>query len=380
MSDESGREPVEPFEAFEKREVERLKAELAANGRLSPGSRRRLLALARIKELAPSAPRRRRWVPAILFLFTLAGATLLFFTRVPSTAIDLDAEVSEIAFSTTSEHELTLPSQLRELVVAGASEIDTGSLFVPPQCHPTATGLRSVRLKAIGTPGVRSSIGLSGLVVPAASKVAVIHAGRNYRYQWTVLPPTGASPDTPTEVATITTSGSVHIEAGPCRADVSEPSPTPIGVYPPSNGRLDLDVEPSEDSLPSDLNMPIKQLSLFRLANGQAVRPLSTVLLGTVYFDSIPGKERRLRAGERLTFSDSQGTLHILNPLKDRLHVRFTGRVSDIYAGETQGQVSEMPTWFEWLIATHALPVLVGGSLYVFGLILALARWWGIHV
>jgi hypothetical protein len=105
-------------------------------------------------------------------------------------------------------------------------------------------------------------------------------------------------------------------------------------------------------------------------------RPLSNILSGKLYLDSVGGASRDLRAGEHLAVADASGLLNILSPGERQLDIRFTGRVGGLDIGAGESRRSIMPTWFEWLTANHGLSALWAAGLYSFGLVLAVYRWW----
>jgi hypothetical protein len=353
---------------------ERLAAlgeEFAARGRLSAHACAEFQALAAIAQIQSGSRHiRHRWVPVLLFFLTVALVGLLFFTHVASTRIDLDAEVSEFGFTPDREDVLGW-TRLRELKAIGA-HLDS-PIFdnAPKGCQPDAfDGLISVTI--LDTSNGESAVGLTGLVLPRGAQVTFSHSGINRRYQVSIE----KVPNPPAKEATLTATGKKRVEgAGSCRLELD--GLQSVSLHLLSGSRLDLVLEPISDALPGDVGIAAKDLTLLR-TDIAGSRRLSNVLAGTLYFDAIPGKQRKLRTGEGIAFTDSFGVIHVLSATKDRIKLRFTGIVDDVRTGEDDGKSSLMPTWYEWLKATHGLFALSGAALYLFGLALALVRWWGV--
>jgi hypothetical protein len=97
---------------------------------------------------------------------------------------------------------------------------------------------------------------------------------------------------------------------------------------------------------------------------------------GMLYFESLGGKEYRLRSGQEIRFEFSEGEIRTLELKDDRIAFEFHGRVKGMTTGSNDSQVSLMPTYLEWLSARHGLSLLWGTTLYIFGVILSVVRWW----
>jgi len=106
------------------------------------------------------------------------------------------------------------------------------------------------------------------------------------------------------------------------------------------------------------------------------VRRISTVLSGTLYFESLGGKEYRLRPGQEIRFETSEGEIRTLELKDDHIALAFQGRVQGMTTGSDTSRISLMPTYLEWLSARHGLSLLWGSTLYIFGIIFSVIRWW----
>jgi hypothetical protein len=188
----------------------------------------------------------------------------------------------------------------------------------------------------------------------------------SFRHQMPVL----------TVPASIAVFGPLRVRAGVCDETIPEGLPLVVSLYESAGAALSLSLQAAEEESATDWGLPIKDLSLVHLVNDAQSQVLSTVLKGTIYFASTPGKQYVVRAAEHLEFVGFSGMIHTLVIAKDRIKVRLTGTVSDVKSGESMTFRTLMPTWFEWLTANHGLVTLWSASIYLFGLALAVLRWW----
>jgi hypothetical protein len=136
-------------------------------------------------------------------------------------------------------------------------------------------------------------------------------------------------------------------------------------------------------SFSSQIN--VADISLFRIAEHSdtketIVRRVSTILNGTVYFESLDGMERKLRPAEGIRFASSKGEIRTLDLDDSGLAVKFHGYVSGLDTGSDNERRSLMPTLLEWLRAQHGLLLLWGSALYLFTIAATVLRWWGVRL
>ena len=74
----------------------------------------------------------------------------------------------------------------------------------------------------------------------------------------------------------------------------------------------------------------------------------------------------------------SEGQVRALSLAGDHISLSFRGAVTSLTTGEGSDRRSLMPTYLEWLSAQHDLSLFWGAAMYVFGLALAIMRWWRI--
>jgi hypothetical protein len=178
------------------------------------------------------------------------------------------------------------------------------------------------------------------------------------------------------------------VRAGLAGAPVREldfASPKPIVL---AGGSEDLALDLTFSAMPQAPVVPqlqVGDLSVLRIdqflsLDRTLVTRLSTILSGTLFFESLNGEERRLRGGELLQFEHSNGELRTVELAAHQIGWKFHGRVRGMTTGTGEGRRSLMPTCLEWLRARHGLTLLWATSAYVFALIAGALRWWGVRI
>ena len=129
---------------------------------------------------------------------------------------------------------------------------------------------------------------------------------------------------------------------------------------------VDLDLtllDPNKDHFASQLSArdpSFLDVEDFRDPNSNLPRHVSTVLSGTLNFESLNGLERKIRPGEMIQLETSQLEIRTLRLREDHIELKFHGRVRGLNVGSNDGRRSLMPTWLEWLQARHSLSLTLG--------------------
>ena len=97
---------------------------------------------------------------------------------------------------------------------------------------------------------------------------------------------------------------------------------------------LDLTLAPAAQA-PRWQQIEARDLQVYRVENEQdadrpLTRPVSTVLSGSLFFESVGGTERKLRPGEMLRFGGASGTFLTLDLRDDGIATTFQGDVRDL--------------------------------------------------
>jgi hypothetical protein len=339
-----------------------------------------LESLARFVEIyqtMQSPPDRRRWIVAAALLGTLLIASLLLFMRVRETEIELDLALSEVSFVLPSQKIFAESMNLSAFGVSGLREIqlpradkEEAEIIQADDGAETAFRLLPITL---GTSS--GSITLGTMTPPNETRIWLAHSGQGRKYRL-----------------------SLKSRGLKLRADIA--GPVQIGglgrgvkklafavpkaiLLEAGDDEVDLDLtlpDTAKDTLSSQLkvsNLMLTQIREFQDPDQTIVNTASTILSGTLFFAALADKERKLRPGEMIEFRSSQGELRTLCLKDDQIELKFNGRVSGMTAGTGDNRRSLMPTWLEWLQARHSLSLLWGTGLYLFGLLIALLRWWG---
>jgi hypothetical protein len=377
-----------------KRRSGELSEEAARSGGQISGDR--LEELERLKRLVETeavfapVPRHIQWQVIVLLVATLSIVSILLFARVRATEIELDLSLSELGFRLPSQQVLADLVKVSGLGVSGLRQVQL----------PFTGGMTDQDLSAAADSS--TSILLSQGADLLHSGADLLHAGPDSLRSGTITlatlaPPRGAhiwlrSGEMPQQYR-------LSINAAPFafRADVNGPIeiglpgmprkslnfkiPRSIVLQSGSNA-VDIDI----NFLPSSRGHLSRQLiadslSFFHIDEhfGQEeslVRRVSTVLSGSLFFESLGGQELRLRPGEEIAFAISKGEIRTLELRENHIGLTFHGRVEGMTSGVGEHLYNIMPTWLEWLKARHGMSLLWGTTLYFFGLVLSIWRWW----
>jgi hypothetical protein len=350
--------------------------EIAALGRLA-----RLVELRRAAE--PPAPR-RVWPLVALGAGTLLIASLLLFARVGETEIELEIGATEVSFSLPSQQVLFENVNLASLGVSGLRQVtlpeDEWALAEgkPVERAALAQGAApeedaAIRIDALQDGARAGTIGI-GTIVPGAGTEVWLRRGdepAQYRLSLRNLrEPVQVDIAGPVRIAT-TSVPARTLDLGSPRAVVLEAGTSVV----------DFDlvfVDLAKAGVTSQV--PIERLGLRRVDEFgdrglSIIRTISTVVSGTLFFESLNGLTRPLRSGEALRFERSTGEMRTMRLEPGHLTLNFHGRVRGIATGSDESPQSLMPTWLDWLRAQHGLSLLWGTSVYLFGTGLAVVRW-----
>ena len=127
--------------------------------------------------------------------------------------------------------------------------------------------------------------------------------------------------------------------------------------------------------------LPVESLDLssieeFATPQKSLVAPMSTLLSGVLYFDSLDGERHPLRNGEQIRFTVAQGRLESLRLLDDRIAFKFRGRINALSVGDEEARRNLMPSLLQWLRARQPLSLIWGAAIFVYGLLLTVLRWY----
>ena len=350
-------------EALE-RQSANLSAKVAAGRPLESDELAQLELLSRLKTIHDDfAAPRKNWWPPVAFAATLAILSALLFVRVAETDVKLDLALSELDFSLVGDQAPWEPMRVDALGISGMSSIQAPSDWSAP---PDASAMR-----------IAGSATLAPAVLPTGTAMSLRSTGVDRQYTLSFQAPQIELRAGVTGPLTIAFAGS---------AEQKKDAATPRAiVMRAGRERADMDfVIPSVSARPFAPELRVEHLNLSRIDEFSQdrhtfVRRVSTILSGKVYFESLGGSERSIRSGEALQFQKSSGEFRELRLKDGEIELQFYGRVGGMTTGVGDNQRSLMPTYLDWLRARHGPILLWGSAMYLFGLITAALRWWGVY-
>jgi hypothetical protein len=345
-------------------------AEAMRNGGAIPESAlsdvARLAQFVEIRDKLKSPPRRQRWPVAVVFALTLLLASILFFTRVHETGIDLQVVLSEVELGFSADRPWTDAMQLSSLGVSGLNDV-----IGPPGVD--ALPRRSLKLivAASQRPG---QLTLAPIFLPAKSRV------------WLRTSEIPGSCRMSIQAQDVQFRADVlgQIDIAGIRAVQTFRSPQGFLL---NSGSREAELEfvfLKKEQNPFVQHLPLQTISMFSVeqfsdADRMLARKVSSVISGVLYFESLAGRERKLRQGETLEIEPANGVLERIVVTDGKIVLEFHGIVNGIKTGD-DGRTDLMPTCLEWLQARHGLSLMWGTSIYLLGLVMGVLRWAGARV
>lgn len=336
----------------------------------------RLSHLVDLNQSVRTTPLRKRlfWAGAVTAI-TLAIASLLLFVHVKETELEGDFALSEVSFVLPTEQVLTEAMDLSTLGVSGLKEIKLPRAAERiSQTLSSSEGSQSaVRLSVAANGKRQGTITLAPLKLPAKTHVWVSSGlPRQYRVS---LKGTNAELNAdvngPTEIA--------FSGGGSAQLDFETPD---VAVMKSGENEVDLDLtfpEAGNKNLSSQLSateLSFFHVKEFRDPAGTVVRPLSTIISGTLNFEDLNGLERKIRPGEMIQFEQSRLDIRTLRLQGDHIEMKFHGRVRDMTVGWGDNRRTIMPTLFEWIQSRNSIWLLWGSVASLFTLIAGALHLW----
>ena len=355
---------------------------LRSNGEVSPekiDSLKRLAQLVDIGNAANIWVSHKRWSFALLLLISSSIISILIFARVFETEIELNLQVSEVGFELPTSQILTSAMTLPSLGISGLRKIDIpSSRNQSSAAWNDAEGRElSVRFSPVPGDNDTSTVTLSPLALPQKAHVFIRSEDLPNPFNQVRLSIMG--PDLHLHVAV---NGHLEIQkSGGSAVQLYFAVPTFIDLAPLGE-RIDLDLTPLGSSFINfSPQINVQNLSLIRVDEFLAyehpiVRQLSTILTGTLYFNSLNDQQQKLRAGELLQLEHSTGEIRSIGIRDGRIELVFHGHVGGIYTGSPENRTNLMPSWLDWLRARHQLSLFWGTTIYLFGIGSAVLKWW----
>jgi hypothetical protein len=373
MCPDSGEKPSEFWKKTLESKMEVLRKEASQNDYVIGSDSVRVVTdldqLRKIELSLEPPTRSSRWPIALVFLCTLVIVSVLFFSHVRSTRISLDATVSEITFTVDARTRFSPPLALSQARISG--------VILEPQnvwACPLAAAPSAFVFQASDAALQRASVSVDNFDLPQGTVMTVGNPGNSFAQDVKLTLPTDAG-DLPIVFSAV---GEVELRNGDCTA-AHPASPFDRLTFHPSERVVDVSFQPLAEEIPVPIDIPASHISMYRVITASApdsdyAKRVSTLFSGSLFFESIGSRERKLREGERIELDGFQGSLLMLHPEKDRLRIRLMGEVADVRSGESKSSLK--PTWFDYLTANYGLSTLWAAVIYCFGVSLTLMKFW----
>ncbi|KWT74717.1 MULTISPECIES: hypothetical protein [unclassified Variovorax] len=338
----------------------------------------RLSKALRIAEEGSAAP--GRWWHAAALLLALGAVSVLFLVRVPNTRVTIEIEASAVEFALAREHPVIGRAAVTQLGVSGVDAVRI-SPDVLPQLTAQKAGTSALRLAVPLAPGQGGAINTAALVPPAGTLISLRHMGFARTYRLSLKNRRAGTPIAfEADVRGLLSVAAPGVLDAPLRHDFGKSG---ASIRFESRGdTTDVDLVLAEaGALPFYAQIPVDALALtrleeFALPHKSVVAPLSTVLGGSIFFESLDGARHPLRAGEHLRLEVAEGRIESLRLLDDRIALKFRGSVSAVATGEEDIGRDLMPSLLQWLKARQPLSLVWGATIFLYGLIVSATRWY----
>jgi len=285
---------------------------------------------------------------------------------VRQTEIELQVVLSEVGFVFSTSHPLTDAMQLSSFGASGLDEVTA-----PFATNAVTRSSLKLSLVAGKQP---SQLTLAPILLPAKSRVWLRASGLPGSCRVSIL---AGNLQFRSDV-----NGYINVSGTNASTKFSSPKGFLL-----DGGSREVELElvfVNSDKNPFVQHLPLEAISMSRVeefAEGERVlaRKVSSVISGTLYFQSLGGRERKLRRGETLELEQTNGVLQSIALTDGKIVLEFHAIVHGIKSGG-ESRTDLMPTSLEWLQARHGLYLMWGTALYFFGLVMGVLRWAGVKV
>ncbi len=318
---------------------------------------------------------RKRWPVALTLGICLVVISFLLFVRRQSTEIELDVTLTDIRFVLSGQVLLIDEMQLDTLGVSGLKEIQL------PRAQSQNTDRFQVSVVEMKdteekkAPQPLGTISLTDLLLPKGTLVELNCSEIPNRYRLSLEIPEGEKLD-----LALSVKGKLNIMLPGTTEQLEYSSPKAIRMQPASK-QIILDFSLPDGTQEAFSFLPAQDFIFYRIeeyigTDTSLIRRIPTILSGAFYFAELNGQKYALREGEDLRFNASEGQIRALKLEKNQLSLKFHGDVEGMTTGWEKTRLGLMPTWLVWLRAQHGFALLWGTTLFLFGVVSQVIRWW----
>jgi hypothetical protein len=351
----------------------------------------KLKALSELMRLQKRNARKTALWPIFTLLALLILVSFVLFQPVSQTEIELIAEVSEVSFQTPQEESeprrpqrLITNLSLQEIGFSNLTELTfprskpiLADDAMPLAIELSATEESSITLEQLSLQP-KSDVTLAK--VASSDDYALVIAFNNLQLELEVNLKNINSSEGESDrvegrdiVAPTSLRGKLTLLPGKNKDKIDEFSFTFSPIPLPTSD------EPL--ALASQLlmeNLKLSKVVVYSDSQGTYTETISTVESGSVFLEALDREKQevRLRPGEELRFSKSEGTIRLLELTEDTIRLQFRGIVSGMTVGSEENPRSIMPTILEYWQAKNSLLTFLSGLIVFTGFLLTLLRWW----
>ncbi len=320
---------------------------------------------------------KKSWISVALFGLILLFVTILYITKVPQTDIELDAKLTDLRFVLTESWPIIEKMVIgRELAISEVREVQLSHSEGKDAQNFTSSDEAAVRLLLIEDGNSQGTITFTDLKIPVNTQIWVSLTDVANQYRFVFI-----APDKQELTINLGLQGIIEFIMPKVKERFVYIRPGAVLITSASN-RLILDLMLSNEqymSLPSQL--AIKNLTLTRIDQSidfrdPAIKEISSIQSGILYFASFAKKEYVLRTSERLNFNQSRGIIRKMNLQQEQISIQFYGTVSGMTAGWEQNQQDLMPTRLEWIRTRSSFTSISATALSLFTVCLGILKWW----
>lgn len=389
MSEREGKEALTLRELLARRASSLHREILGKEGAVPSEEIERLEQLAQFSKIYSNVARpaaRWPWKPFAVLGGIVVVVGILVFVRGGTIEVELELELSEVAFSLdrqfVADTQRLLDDRVRFAVLAvhdlAEVRFSPSPGFGDSSVPTILKAVTSIRFAVAPEANEVSSINLARMELTDSTRVWIRSGEQPGDFQMTVQSPNDEVP--PGFAIRVTIRGQVIVApTGRAGWEYNSQVPREI-VLLPEFGTLDLNltVQDSAVRLTSQLN--VRELTLFRLRRiedmaGDAPSHRSVVQSGTAHFVSLNRPPHVIRAAEDIHFSQSRGEIRTLHLGKSGIKLAYLGRVGGMSTGSHGNPRKLTPTLFERIRAS-SLALFWGTTVSLVGLSVLALGWW----
>lgn len=331
-----------------------------------------------VTEKTAEKKRPARLLPITIFAALAILSIFVSMRRVSRPRLELQANVKGLQFRTAQTKETAQAQKLTDAIVArqidcsGVQELEYPAV-ASTSVEPYKTN-ETLSLKAQdGAPTTTITIDpiavATGTVIEIYrlpdSRIQLHLAKRPNEIKFSVRGPIAVTPLGPADPARIQ-------------------SATPKSIVARGNDLI-LEIDPISD-MTSLLSHSVKidsisfvEMDEYAEQNVKIQQPTSTLLKGELRFVDIAGTDRKLHHQEELRFDGVRGDLESVgfNEKERAIEIDLHGMVRHAESGRGDELNDLRPTLLSWALARHTAAVAWSTLLSVFGLVIAVVRWFG---